>query len=153
MFEALYNLLCELGLGPAARPLCDLVGDLTGESMSLPQLQQEILSVLRLHGCDSRADEVIGALVQFGFAGISRVSRGGDAENENASAAGALAEHNTPGASEIGDSAVLASSEHTIVAEPRAARVVHDTARGWLDIDGGIYFDVRQHGAGSDSER
>jgi hypothetical protein len=32
-------------------------------------------------------------------------------------------------------------------------RTVHETARGWLDIDGGIYFDVRQHAAETDSER
>ena len=153
MFETLYHLLCELGLGAAARPLCDLIADLTGESMSLPQLQQEILNVLRLHDRDDRADAVIGAIVQLGFAGISRVNRAGEEQTDNAGSAGGPAEPLSPGASPVGDSAVLAGTECLIVAEPRATRAIHETARGWLDIDGGIYFDVRQHGARTDSER
>jgi len=145
MFEELFHLLSQLRLGAAARPLCDLVSDLTGESMSLPQLRQEIRNVLKLHGGGNCADAVIAAMVELGFAGL-RDERA--EENEGAGAA-----VRARGASAIGDSELLASTGNVIVAEPRVLPGLHETARGWLDIDGGIYFDVRQHAAGTGSER
>jgi len=148
VFEELFNLLCRLGLGPAARPVCDLIADLTGESMTLQQLRQEIGNVLRLHGRVQRCGVVVSALVELGLAGA--VPSAG-AENENSGAA--AAKRASPGTSVIGDSVLLADGENSIVIDPRAVRRIHENARGWLDIDGGIYFDVSQHGAGSDSER
>ena len=76
MFEELYHLLSQLGLGAAARPICDLIADLIGESMSLQLLQQEILTVLHRHGGTNRADAVISAMVELGFAGLSRADTG-----------------------------------------------------------------------------
>jgi hypothetical protein len=156
MFEELFHLLTRLGVGAASRPVCDLVADLTGESMSLQQLQQEIRNVLRLHGCDDRVGSVIAALVQMGFAtattcvseSVSDVTNDFAENTEAASAAAAPF-----GASPISDSAVLEGKEFIVVVETRAPPDIHETARGWLDIDSGIYVDVRQHGAGSDSER
>ena len=143
MYEELYDLLCELGLGAAARPLCDLFADLAGEPMSLPLLQQEIRNVLRAHDADTCVDEVIARLIQQGFAGLSvRHSDSNEAE-------GAAAPHGAA----VRESTLLSGTIHTIVVEPFARRTLHETARGWLDIDGGIYVDVRQHAAGTDSER
>lgn len=140
MFEELYHLLSQLGLGAAARPICDLIGDLVGESMSLQLLQQEILTVLHRHGGANCADAVISAMVELGFAGLSRANTD-QSTNEGVAAAGTAMMSSSP---------LLATTTNSIVAEPRATRAIHETARGWLDIDGGIYFDVRQHGAGSD---
>jgi hypothetical protein len=144
MIEELYHLLSQLGLGAAARPLCDLVAGLAGESMTVRQLQEEIRTVLNRYGSANRAEIVISALVELGLAGLSVPDTG---ENE---AVGAAAR---PGCSAIGDSAVLGGAAKNILVGRRAPREIHETARGWLDIDGGIYFDVRQHGEGSDSER
>jgi hypothetical protein len=144
MFEELYYLLSQLGLGAAARPLCNLLASLAGESMTVRQLQQEIRTVLHLYGSDDRAGEVISALVELGFAGLSAPNT---AENETVGAAA------RPGCSAIGDSVVLGGAVESLLIGRRAPREIHETARGWLDIDGGIYFDVRQHGEGSDSER
>ena len=145
MFEDLFILLNRLGLGAAARPLCDLVADLVGESMSLQQLEQEIRNVLQRYDRGIRASAVITALVQLGFAGLSTPH----GEDHDGAPASAIA----PGFSPVSDSAILSGDVATIVAEPRAKPVLQEMARGWLDIDGGIYFDVRQHGAGSDPER
>jgi hypothetical protein len=140
MFEELYHLLRQLGLGAAARPICDLVAELIGESMSLQLLQQEIFTVLRRHGGANCADAVISVMVEIGFAGLSRAETD-QSPNKGVAAAAATT---------MCTSALLATTTNSIVAEPRATRTIHDTARGWLDIDGGIYFDVRQHGAGSE---
>jgi hypothetical protein len=144
MFEELYHLLGQLGLGAAARPLCDLIASLAGEAMTVRQLQQEIRNVLHQYGSGDRAGVVISALVELGLAGLSVPDT---EENETVGAAA------RPGCSAIGDSAVLGGAAETIVIGRRAPREIHETARGWLDIDGGIYFYVRQHGEGSDSER
>jgi hypothetical protein len=140
MFKELYHLLSQLGLGSAARPICDLVADLVGESMSLQLLQQEILTVLHRHGGANCADAVISAMVELGFAGLTRTDVD-QSPNEGVAAAGAAS---------MTGSALLATTTNSIVAEPRSTRAIHETARGWLDIDSGIYFDVRQHGAGSE---
>ena len=149
MFEELFQLLCRLGLGPAARPVCDLMADLTGESMTLQQLHQEIRNVLRPHGRVKRTGVVISALVELGLAAHAPAA----ANDENEDSAAAAAKPAPPGTSVIGDSELVAGEQNTIVVDLRAVRRIHEMARDWLDIDGGIYFDVRQHGAGSDSER
>jgi hypothetical protein len=144
VFEMLYQLLSQLGLGAAAQPLCQLIADLEGESMTVRQLQQEICSVLRKHGVADRSEAVISALVELGFAGLSVPVA---AENEDAGEAA------KPGISPRDDSRLLRGGSSDIVATPRAASTrIHEIARDWLDIDSGIYVDVRQHGAGSDSE-
>ena len=150
VFEELFNLLCHLGLGPAAKPLCDLIARLAGETMSLQQLQQEIRNVLTHHGRTHLAGTVISTLVELGLAGFSAGS--GDEENEGAGAA-AAPRGMQPGGSPISDSVLLADAGNLISVKPQAMKALHATARGWLDIDSGIYFDVRQHGAGSDSEK
>ena len=147
MFEELFNLLRRLGLGPAAKPVCDLIARLAGETMSLQQLQQEIRDVLTHHGRAHLAPIVISTLVELGLAGFVPT---GDDENEAAAAVTHVPRH---GSSPISDSVLLAEAANAIAVNPRSTKAVHDTARGWLDIDGGIYFDVRQHGAGSDSEK
>jgi hypothetical protein len=150
VFEELFNLLCHLGLGPAAKPVCDLIARLAGETMSLQQLQQEIRNVLTHHGRTHLAGMVISTLVELGLAGFSAASLD---ENEDAGAAAAM-RGMRPGSSPISDSVLLADSGNLISVNPHAGKAaVHATARGWLDIDSGIYFDVRQHGAGSDSEK
>ena len=146
MFEVLYQLLGQLGLGAATQPLCELIVDLEGESMTVRQLQQEIRSVLRRHGIEDHSGAVISALVELGFAGLSEAPVSG---NEDAGEAA------RPGVSPQNDSKLLrdGSSSGSIVATPRAGtHEIHEIAREWLDIDSGIYFDVRQHDAGSDSE-
>ncbi len=148
--EELFNLLCHLGLGPAARPVCDLIARLAGESMSLQLLQQEIRNVLAHHGRTHLMGTVVSALVQLGIAGFTAASD--DEENEDAGAT-AASRPSRPGSSPISDSALLTNTGCGIEVKPRARRAVHATARGWLDIDSGIYFDVRQHGAGSDPEK
>ncbi len=149
MFEELFNLLCRLGLGPAAKPACDLIARLAGESMSLRHLQQEIRNVLTHHGRAHLTGTVISTLVELGLAGFVPT-----AEDGTEDAAAAAATHvPRPGSSPISDSLLLADSGNAIAVNPRLRNAVHDTARGWLDIDGGIYFDVLQHGAGSDSEK
>jgi hypothetical protein len=145
VFEVLYQLLGQLGLGAAVQPLCELIADLEGESMTVRQLQQEIRSVLRKHGVLDRSEAVISALVELGFAGLSEPAA---AENEDAGEAA------KPGISPRDDSSLLRGGKSSdIIATPRAASAeIHEIARDWLDIDSGIYVDVRQHGAGSDSE-
>jgi hypothetical protein len=150
VFEELFNLLCHLGLGPAAKPVCDLIARLAGETMSLQQLQQEIRNVLTHHGRAHSTATVISTLVELGLAGFSPAY--GDEENEGAGAAAAT-RGTRPGSSPISDSMLLADTGELIVVNRRVVKALHDTARGWLDIDSGIYFDVRQHGAGSDSEK
>ena len=150
MFEELFNLLCKLGLGPAARPACDLLARLAGESMTLRHLRQEIRNVLLDHGRAHLTGTVLSALVELGLADLS--SAVADESNEDAGAA-ADARTRRAGYSQITDSLLLADSGDAIAIDPRAVRSVRETTRGWLDIDGGIYIDVRQHGAGSDSEK
>ena len=150
MFEELFNLLCHLGLGPAAKPVCDLIARLAGETMSLQQLQQEIRNVLTHHGRAHLTGTVVSTLVELGLAGYASASD--DEGNEDADAAAAMRAVQ-PGSSPISDSVLLTDTGNPIAVNPRAMQAVHDTARGWLDIDGGIYFDVGQHGAGSDSEK
>ena len=150
MFEELFNLLCQLGLGPAARPACDLLTRLAGESMSLRHLREEIRNVLADHGRAHLTSTVLSALVELGLADLSPALA--DESNEDAGAA-ADAPATRAGYSQIADSLLLADSRDAIAINPRAVRSVRETARGWLDIDGGIYIDVRQHGAGSDSEK
>ncbi len=130
-------------LARAARPLCDLFTDLAGEPMSLPLLQQEIRTSCALTSGERLVDEVIARLIAHGFRrsfpqeprrrGRGRGSR--------------------PRRSGFAKARCSAARFTRIVVEPCARRVVHETARGWLDIDGGIYVDVRQHAAGTDSER
>jgi hypothetical protein len=145
MFDELFHLLRQLGFGAAARPICDLIADLMGESMSLQLLHQEILNVLQRHGGANCADAVISAMVELGFAGLSRADAD-QSTNEGVAAAGTASVRDS---AVLGHAPLLATTTNFIVAEPRATRAIHETARGWLDIDGGIYFDVRQHGAGS----
>lgn len=146
MFEELFHLLSQLGLGAAARPVCDLIADLTGETLSLQLLRQEILNVLHRHGGANCAEAVISAMVELGFAGLSRADTD-QSTNEGVNATGSTAVRDSV---VLGSHAVLATTTNCIVAEPRATRSIHETARGWLDIDSGIYFDVRQHGVGSE---
>jgi hypothetical protein len=150
VLEELFNLLCQLGLGPAATPVCDLIAQLAGETMSLQQLREEIRSVLAHHGRKHLTGTVISALHELGLAGFA--AEFDDEANEDAGAA-ATARVTRPGSSPISDSVLLTAAGDPITVRPRAMKAVHDTARGWLDIDSGIYFDVRQHGAGSDSEK
>lgn len=156
VFEVLYHmLLSELGLGAAARPVCDLIADLEGESMTVRQLQQEIRSVLHQHGVSDRSETVIAALVELGFAGLSdpHVIAETFSTEDSGEADDACALQ--PGSASRGDSPLLSGdATPAIVAAPRSgSHEIHEIAREWLDIDGGIYFDVRQHGAGSDSEK
>ncbi len=150
MFEELFNLLCHLGLGPGAKPVCDLIARLAGETMSLRQLQQEIRNVLTHHGRAHLTATVVSTLVELGLAGYSPASD--DEGNEDAGAA-AAARAARRGNSPFSDSALLSDAGNAIAVNPQAMKAVRDSARGWLDIDGGIYFDVRQHGAGSDPEK
>jgi hypothetical protein len=151
VFEELFNLLCHLGLGPAAKPVCDLIAQLAGETMSLEQLKQEIRSVLTLHGRGRLTATVVSALIEVGLAGFATAADD-DEWNEDAGDA-APARVVQPGSFPISDSALLADAGHSIMVDLRLRKTIHETARGWLDIDSGIYFDVRQHGAGSDSEK
>ena len=150
MFEELLNLLCHLGLGPAAKPVCDLIVQLAGETMSLHQLQQEIRNVLAHHGRAHLTDTVVSALVEVGLAGYASGSDGESNEDAGATASKRVVR---PGCSPISDSVLLADTGNAITVNLQAMKSVRDTARGWLDIDGGIYVDVGQHGAGSDSEK
>jgi hypothetical protein len=68
--DELMNLLAQLGLGTSALPIYDMIMDLDSESMSLPQLEQAIRSILTLHGHEACADAVIAALAEVGFAGL-----------------------------------------------------------------------------------
>jgi hypothetical protein len=145
VLEMLYQLLRQLGLGAAVQPLCELISDLEGESMTVRQLQQEIRTVLRRHGMEDRSEAVIAALVELEFASVPAAD-GACNEDSNEAA--------RPGVSPRADSSMLRGDKSfDIIARPRAAaREIHEIARDWLDIDSGIYVDVRQHGAGSDSE-
>jgi hypothetical protein len=112
--------------------------------MTLQHLYQEIHNVLKLHGASNRTDTVISAMADLGLIGIPKFV---DDSNESAGAAAA------PGTSSRRASALLAGTPNVIAVSRALPKDMPETARGWLDIDGGIYFDVRQHGAGSDSER
>ena len=150
MFEELFNLLCRLGLGPGAKPVCDLIARLAGETMTLHQLQQEIRNVLAHHGRGRLTGTVVSALVELGLAGTAP---GADEEHTEDAGAAAAKRAGCTGSSPISDSLLVTDADNSISVKPRAMKALHATARGWLDIDGGIYFDVRQHGAGSDSEK
>ncbi len=73
VFEELFNLLCHLGLGPAAKPVCELIAQLAGETMSLQQLKQEIRGVLAHHGRARLTGTVVSALIELGLAGFAAV--------------------------------------------------------------------------------
>src|ERR1044071_2007328 len=100
MFEELCNLLCRLGLGPAAKPACDLIARLAGESMSLQHLQQEIRSVLTHHGRAHLTSTVISALVELGLAGFAPATE----ETKEGSDAAAVTYTRRSGSSPISDS-------------------------------------------------
>jgi hypothetical protein len=140
MFEELYQLLSQLGLGAATRPLCDLLTRLTGEIMTLQHLYHEIHGVLKLHGASSRTDTVISAMADLGLIGFPKVV---DESNESTGAA-----ETAPGRSPQRGSALLAGTQNAIIVNRPVPKDIPETARGWLDIDGGIYFDVRQHASG-----
>jgi hypothetical protein len=139
VFEELFHLLCQLGLGPAAKPACDLIAQLAGETMSLQHLQQEIRNVLTHHGRAHLTGSVISALIELGMAGFAAAADDAD------EGAAAVSRAPKPGSSPISDSVLLADAGSPIVVNPHAVRAGRDTARGWLDIDGGICIDVRQH--------
>ena len=69
--DELMNLLAQLGLGTSALPIYDMIMDLDAESMTPPQLEQAIRSILTLHGQDACADAVIAALAEVNFAGLT----------------------------------------------------------------------------------
>jgi hypothetical protein len=140
MFDELYQLLSQLGLGAATRPLCELLSRLTGEIMTLQHLYHEIHNVLKLHGAASRTDTVISAMADLGLIGFPKVV---DESNESAGAAAPAS-----GAAPLRHSALLAPAQNAIVVNRPLPKEIHENARGWLDIDGGIYFDVRQHASG-----
>ena len=153
VFEELFNLLCHLGLGPAAKPVCELIARLAGETMSLEQLKQEIRSVLAHHGRARLTGTVVSALIEVGLAGFAAVVDEDDDELNEDEGGAAVTRAVPPGSSPFSDSALLVDAGNAIAVNPHAMKAIHETARGWLDIDGGIYFDVRQHGAGSDPEK
>ena len=146
MFEELFNLLRHLGLGPAAQPVCDLIARLAGETMSLGHLRQEIGNVLAHHGRAHLTATVVSTLVELGLAGFTSTEDG----TEDAAAPTHVPK---TGSSPISDSVLFADASNEIAVNRQSMKAVHDTARGWLDIDGGICIDVGQHGAGSDSEK
>lgn|GEM_PF-2485220 len=139
----LLHLFAQLGLGAAAQDVCDLLTELAGETMTLHQFEQEIRNVLRLHHAEHCTEAVLGALGEIGFTTVAE----GGSDNERA------AEALKPGHSPVCDSSVFATGCSAIVAEPRTSEEYHPTAVGWLDIDGGIHVDVRQHGAEPESGR
>jgi len=147
LFEELLSLLSRLGLGPAASPACDLLARLAGETMSLQHLQQEIRNILTHHGRAHLTGTVVSVLVELGLAGLSSA----DAEANQGS--GASTHATRAGYSPFSDSVLLADAGVAIAINPHAVRPLRANARGWLDIDGGIYVGVGQHGAGSDSEK
>ena len=65
------NLLAQLGLGTSALPIYDSIMDLDVESMTPPQVQQAIRSILTLHGHGACADALIAALAEVNFAGLA----------------------------------------------------------------------------------
>lgn len=142
--DELFHLLSQLRLGTAARPICERVIDMTGESIPPQQMEQEIRTLLNLHGASACADAVIAALAEIGFAGLAaspaNVSEGTDA---------AVHVGNAPIHRE---SAVLGGASAPIVAQPRMRPVFDETTKSGLDIDGGICVEVGQHGARTDSE-
>ena len=150
MLEELFSLLRRLGLGPASKPVCDLIVQLAGESMSLQFLQQEIHNVLAQYGRTHLSETVVSALVQLGLAGFSA---GFDGERNEGEGVAAAAYAPRRGRSPISDSTLLTDAADAIAARPRTTKAVHEAARDWLDIDGGIYVDVRQHDLESDSEK
>jgi hypothetical protein len=77
--DELRHLLDQLGLGAASDPIYDMILDLDAESMSLPQLEQAVRSILTLHGCAACADAVIAALGEVNFFGLqSRAAQDGE---------------------------------------------------------------------------
>jgi hypothetical protein len=70
--DELENLLGQLGLGAAARPIYDMIMDLDAQNLTTPQLTEAIHSILRVHGFEACADAVIAALGEVGFAGLER---------------------------------------------------------------------------------
>ncbi|MEP7244207.1 MAG: hypothetical protein ABI885_11020 [Gammaproteobacteria bacterium] len=79
------NLLSQLGLGPAARPIYELVTDLELEALTPKWLEQQIRNILTFHGAAACSDAVIEALVEVGFAGLDDAADGQreDAEDCN----------------------------------------------------------------------
>ena len=65
------NLLAQLGLGTSALPIYDLIMDLDVESMTPPQVEQAIRSILNLHGHHACAGALIAALAELNFAGLA----------------------------------------------------------------------------------
>lgn len=73
--DELRNLVEQLGLGAASDPIYDMIMDLDAESMSLPQVEQAIRSILTLHGYEACADAVIAALAEVNFLGLQPLAR------------------------------------------------------------------------------
>jgi len=65
------NLLAQLGLGTSALPIYDMIMDLEVESMTPPQVERAIRSILTLHGQNACADALIAALAEVNFAGLA----------------------------------------------------------------------------------
>jgi hypothetical protein len=149
VFEELFNLLSQLGLGSAAKPVCELIAGMVGEIISLQHLQQEIRNILLHHGRAHFTGTVVSTLVELGLVGTVVPA----ANEGSTAAAGAATSAARRGSSPISDSVLLAEIGDVIAVNPSAMKAVRDSARGWLDIDGGICIVVRQHGAGSDSEK
>ena len=76
------NLLSQLRLGPAARPIYDLVRDLDNETRTAQWLEREIRNILRLHGAAACADAVICTLTEVGFDGLSQKAQEGGSQDK-----------------------------------------------------------------------
>ena len=142
--DELFHLLSQLRVGAAARPICELIIDMTGESIPLQQMEQEIRTILSLHGASACADAVIAALAEIGFAGLSAAPTN-DSDCTQAATHGG-------GASIHRESVVLAEASAQISAQPLVEPIFDEAAKSWLDIDGGICVEVGQHGTRTDSE-
>jgi hypothetical protein len=70
--DELENLLGQLGLGAAVRPIYDMIMDLDAQNLTTPQLTEAIHDILRVHGFEPCADAVIAAMAEVGFAGFER---------------------------------------------------------------------------------
>lgn len=68
--DELKHLLGQLGLGAASDSIYDMIMDLDGEALSMPQLQEAIRRILTLHGYEACADAVIAALGEVSFLGL-----------------------------------------------------------------------------------
>jgi len=82
VLDELMNLLGQLGLGPAARPIYDLVRDLDNETRTPQWFEYEIRNILSLHGAAACADAVIDALIEVGFKGLSRKEQKGGSQDK-----------------------------------------------------------------------